>query len=198
MTVKSFRSSALQNIQYGILDDEETVAPYRLDPVSHNTEVITHQHHEVHEGSVYRYADAISLDNGISQDYLFTTPNTTKWAHLTFQMDGSANTSFFLYEGANRIGTTLQTTFNANRNSSNLATCTVHKSHSGGSTDGVLLLPFASGSGAGLASRSPAGLHHDEEWTLKQNTKYIFRITSGTNTNLCNIILSWYEHTNKS
>lgn len=37
----------------------------------------------------------------------------------------------------------------------------------------------------------------NEEIILKQNTKYILRVTSGTNGNLTNLYLSWYEHTNK-
>jgi len=32
---------------------------------------------------------------------------------------------------------------------------------------------------------------------MKQNTKYLIRITSGTAGNLTNLALTWYEHTNK-
>jgi len=36
------------------------------------------------------------------------------------------------------------------------------------------------------------------EKVLKQGTKYLIRITSGTASNLTNVQLDWYEHVNKT
>lgn len=76
------------------------------------------------------------------------------------------------------------------------ATITIHKGTSGGSTDGTLIWQRKSGAAA-QQSRSGMEASRSAEKILKQNTKYIIRITSGTNDNLTNIQLDWYEHTNR-
>ena len=35
------------------------------------------------------------------------------------------------------------------------------------------------------------------EWVLKQNTKYLLRITSHTDANVISVSFDWYEHTNE-
>ena len=169
---------------------------YALDQITRALNVIDYAHHEIHAGSHYLYADAITLGAAGTQDYLITIPNTTKWPHMLFILDGSAITQFDLYEGADRNGTTLQTIGNSNRNSANIAGVTLHKGTSGGSTDGIKIHTYKGGS-ATNQSRSGAGTRNDEELILKQNTKYLLRVTSGTASNLINVHLSWYEHTNK-
>lgn len=107
-----------------------------------------------------------------------------------------AITQVQIYEGSDKIGTTPQTVFNSDRNSATAATVTIHKGTSGGSTDGTLIWQRKSGS-ATQQSRSGMEASRNAEKTLKQNTKYIIRITSGTADNLTNLQLEWYEHTNK-
>jgi hypothetical protein len=128
---------------------------------------------------------------------LITTPNTTKWSHFTFLATGNAITQVELYEATDRIGTTLQTVYNSNRNSATPATLTVHKGYSGGTTDGERIWIRKSGSSSSQ-SRSSSEATHENEMPLKQNTKYILRITSGTAANLTNLMLGWYEHTDKN
>jgi len=160
-------------------------------------ETIDYAHHEVHAGSHFMYTDAVTLAASATQDYLITTPNTTKWAHMTFHLDGSAITQWQLYEGADRSGTTPQTIGNNNRNSATTATTTIHKGTSGGTTDGVQAYIYKGGAATKQAQTgTEAG--NTEEIILKQNTKYILRVTSGTNDNLTNVRLEWYEHTNKA
>jgi hypothetical protein len=172
-------------------------AEVRLDAATEVMMIIDYSHHEVHAGSHFLYTDAVLLASEAAQDYLITTPNTTKWAHMTFVLEGSAITQFELYEGADRDGTTPQTVGNSNRNSAVAATTTVHKGTSGGTTDGTRLHLYKSGS-ATQQSRSGGGTRNDDELILKQNTKYILRVTSGTNGNLTNVRMSWYEHTDRN
>ena len=152
------------------------------------------QHTEIHDGDTFRYCDSVTLGSGGTQDYLLITPNTTHWAHFTFAIDGIAITSMSVFEATDRVGTTPQTIVNANRNSSTSSTVLLYKGTSGGTTDGTLLCGYSSGSSQGQSKQS-SSVSHDNEWILKQNTKYIFRITSGTAGNLCNIGMDWYEHT---
>lgn len=169
----------------------------RIDASTHSLQVVDYSHHERHGGSAFFYMDSVELGSGGVQDYLITTPNTTKWGHLTFQGSGSAITQIDLYEGADRTGTTPQTVFNANRNSATAADLTVHKGQSGGSTDGTRIWTRKSGSSSSQ-SRTGNEAKHEQEIILKQNTKYLLRITSSTASNLTNLMLDWYEHTDKN
>lgn len=179
----------------GLINDT-TVRNIRVDSSTHTLQTIEYDHHEIHAGSSFFYTDSVELASAATQDYLITTPNTTKWAHFIFSATGNAITQAQLYEGADRTGTTSQTIYNMNRNSATTATVTVHKGTSGGTTDGTLIWQLKSGSSSG-ASRTPMASERQNELILKQNTKYILRITSGTNANLTNVRLQWYEHTEK-
>ena len=167
--------------------------PVPIEDYSGSMKAISWEHHEIHDGDVFRYYDSVTLGSAVSQDYLIQTPATGKLMHLTASADGTAITSFFMYEGTDKSGTTPQTFYNAYRDSANPSTATIHKGTSGGTTDGTLISRYASGA-ATAQSRSSSNVNHDNEWVLKLNTKYIFRITSGTAGNLCNIMFDWYEH----
>jgi hypothetical protein len=169
----------------------------RIDASTHSLQIVDYSHHERHGGSAFFYMDSVELGLGGVQTYLITTPNTTKWSHFTFQGSGSAITQVDLYEGADRTGTTLQTVWNANRNSATAADTTIHKGHSGGSTDGTLIWTRKSGSATAQARTGNEG-KHEQEIILKQNTKYIIRLTSSTAANLTNLMLDWYEHADKN
>jgi hypothetical protein len=114
---------------------------------------------------------------------------------MTFSATGSAITQVLVYEGGDRTGTTAQTIFNSNRNSSNTSVLVIHKDISAGTTDGTLIWQLKSGA-ATAQSRTPASAQRSHEKILKQNTKYLIKIISGTNDNLTNLQLNWYEHTN--
>lgn len=157
--------------------------------------VIDYAHHEIHSGTHFIYTDSNQIESGGSVDYLIATPNTTRWAHMMFDLDGSAITQFLLYEDSDRGGSVLQTVGNNNRNSSGTAWVTIHKGINGGTTDGTLIHQYKGGA-ASAQSRQGISSRNDEEIILKQNSKYVLRVASGTNSNLTNIRLEWYEHTN--
>ena len=185
----------MKNAILGYNSYNGTFVPIRADSSTDSIQSIDYAHHEVHSGSHFMYSDSVELDSAGVQDYLITTPNTTKWVHVIVHVDGSAITQFQVYEATDKSGTTLQTVYNNNRNSATLPTVTVHKATSGGTTDGVLLSQYKGGS-ATNQSKAGTSTGNNEEMILKQNTKYIIRITSGTNDNLTNLRLEWYEHQN--
>ena len=183
-------------MSYGKTSDTTRQVP-RLDATTHVMMGIDYEHHEIHDGSHFFYTGSDTLASAGTVVYLITTPNTTKWAHMVMQVTGSAITQVDVYEGADRTGTTAQTVWNSNRNSATTATTTVHKAVSAGTTDGTLMWTRKSGS-ATQQSRTGLEASRGAEKILKQNTKYLIRITSGTNDNLTNIQLDWYEHTNRT
>ena len=48
-------------------------------------------HHEIHEGDNYVVQEGIQLNNG-SKEYLITTPDTTKLAHMVIAIEGGQDT----------------------------------------------------------------------------------------------------------
>jgi len=150
--------------------------------------------HQIHVGESFSYRDTQTLASAAVQDYLITTPNTTQWAHFGYEVESMYKVTIELFEASDKTGTTLQTTvFNRNRNSVTANTTTIHSSVSGGSTDGTLLMSRAAGS-ASAAVKILVQIGEAQERILKQNTKYIFRITSGANSNVISARLSWHEH----
>jgi len=194
--LKKFTDKAQHVLLFGARE-AGTPANARIDDVTECIMIVDHSHHEVHDGDGYRYTDPVTLASGASQDYLLTVANTTKWPHFTFSADGTAITTVEVFSATDRTGTTLQSIFNANENSTNTAGLTIHKGATGGTTDGVSIFRYSSGTATGSAKMESAALYSSER-ILKQNTKYIIRITSGTNGNLCNLRAEWYEHTSRN
>lgn len=181
---------------YGRVGDTLLV-PIKVDGSTQDLQVLSHEHAEVHSGDHYFYNDRIALGNGASQDYIITTPDTTKWGHWLYKVVGGLGVDINIYEATDRNGTTLQTTLNSNRNSVNTAGLTVHKGQTGGTTDGTLIM--ANGFGTGTSGGSGGETSREEEIILKQNTKYLFRVTNrATVSNPVTIKLTWYEHTNRN
>lgn len=152
---------------------------------------IDYPHHEIHEGDHFFYTDCLTLASGATQDYMVTVP-VGVYPHMSFEFEGSAITALDVYRYSDKTGTTLQTIFNNNFNSSNTTTMTIHKGTSGGTTDGTKVWCHNGGTSTGASSSSGIASKTDNEMILKDG-KYIFRLTSGTAGNLCNIKFGWYQ-----
>ena len=166
------------------------------DPMSHVQAQIDFIHYKTHSGNSFYLHDVLALANAASQDYIITVPNTTLWPHLTLTVDFHDGAgSVLIYETSDRVGTTLQAMLNRDRNSATGATTTIHKNHTGGTTDGSLIFWKRTGAGKSIGGQATT----DQERILKQNTKYLLRVTNNTvSTNNVSVVLRWYEHTNTS
>lgn len=169
-----------------------TLAKDHYDEITRCISIISQEHHEIHEEDHYFYSDCITLGNGATQDYMLTVPDDAVRKHFTFNIKGSLKITVAIFEGGDRTGTTPQTTYNNDRDSSNTAGLTIHKGTSNGSTDGTNIHPDCGGSG----SQAGEGgiIERDKEIILKTNTKYIIRVTSGAASNSIATHLDWYEH----
>ena len=154
------------------------------------------------QGKEFFFSDAFELaETTDARDYVFVTPNTTKWAHFTFHAEGSAITEISFWEDTQYSVTTdytAQTTFNNNRNSTDAADCLIYLATATSSTDsGTRLLHMKSGS-ATQQSKDSMDAGYADELFLKQNAKYRISFGSGSTSNLCNLKVQWHEHTNES
>jgi len=166
----------------------------RIDQSTHAQTIIEYEHHETHAGSHYNYCDyQLTNASAATVKFVVTTPNTTTWAHLVFQITSSAGATVELYEGSSSIsGGSSITPRNNNRNSSNTSAFTILKDPTV-STVGTRSAGFIAGGtrAGGIISRSM-------EKVLKQNTSYYILITSLANSNDISWCFEWYEHSNKT
>ncbi len=162
---------------------------------------ITNAHHQVHEGNHFTYSQSdADFDIADAVELLIITPNTTKWAHMIFDIEAVLDTTVEIYENTAAAGHTVlaaQTAFNNNRNSGTSNTTTIN-THNDDGADGTLIFKsvFGVSTGTGINHITGGGAERArEEWILKQNSKYVLKITSGTDNSVMSLKLSWYEHT---
>lgn len=160
---------------------------------------ITYEHHEIHSGSHFYNCGYSTLASGDSLDFQVTTPNTSEWAHMTFQFEGTQQTIIEVFEGASvdADGTPV-TAYNNDRNSAHTTSFTLLQE--GGTVNTVGTLIYSQSVGvAGNANKAQQGFSdRQKELILKQNTTYRFVVTSGGSGNLVAYCGEWYEHTNKN
>jgi hypothetical protein len=179
---------------YNGIDKEK----YLIDSATDAVNTVDYSHHEIHSGDHYFIADFTSLDTAGTIEFIVTTPDTTKWGHLVFSVQGTNQTEIDVYEACVETGDgTAITPVNNNRNSSNTSGLVVKYDPTTISDDGTRLSGQKFGvSGTPVTSRG-GDTRRDDELNLKQNTKYLIRVTSLGDGNVISYRASWYEHTNK-
>ena len=168
----------------------------RIDASTNSLQTVDYEHHEIHSGSHYIICDYSSagLGSGTVIEFLFTTPNTAEWSHLTFSVFSATGATIELFSGATGItGGTPITPRNNNGNSINTSNVTIIQDPSAITSDGTRIAGFLAGAGreSGFVSRSKENL-------LTQNSTALVRITSTASQNRISWCAEWYEHTNKN
>ena len=196
VTVRTDELSGGGHVQYvklmnGTADSESV---FKCDTTTSSMQTVEYEHHEIHSGSSYRTSYIVELSNGASQDILVTTPDTTKWAHMTLLVNTKLEAAVYIYENPTITGAgTGVTTYNRNRNVSTAATTVVTHTPSVSATGAVLIWADHVGTGKSSGSES----HSQDEFVLKQNEQYLIRVTNATSSaNYVAIHVDWYEHTN--
>lgn len=184
-----------QNVAAGLYArvDGSIMKPLRMDASTHSMQVIDYAHHETHAGSHFDYCEQVALGNGSARDLLIVTPDTLTWSHLLFRIRSSGESNYNLYEGAvtSNDGTQV-VTFNRNRNSAGTANTLIYHTPTVGTTGTSICMQHF-----GAGQRSGGDERGDNEWVLKQNTKYLLRITSEAAANDVSTNINWYEHADK-
>ena len=179
-----------------------TAADVVLDSATHALCTIEYEHHEVHAGNMYHvHRSTLDLDVGLSMDWLITTPNTTKWAHMIFRVETNGAAYIQLVENPTVTATApggeiFQTPINRNRNSSNSGSIAVRWGASCTAVGGSEIEWVHMGTSGKAGKGSNAGFTRAEmEWVLKQNEDYLFRVASQEDDIVVSEHLIWYEHT---
>lgn len=192
--IDGLRGLRVISAMFGRVSDA-IVKGLRLDASTEAMMNIGYEHHEIHGGSHYNICDyLLNQANGAIIEFVITTPNTTKWAHMTFEFFSSLGMTIDLYEGASGItGGTAITPQNNNRNFANNSGLAIVQNPTSITDDGNKIDGFLAGAGrsAGFADR-------EKETVFKQNTIYLFRLTSLANSNNISFCGEWYEHTDRN
>jgi hypothetical protein len=173
----------------------------RIDASTHAMQTIEYEHHEIHSGSHYFIDDVVDLAINNVLDIQWTTPNTTQWAHLTFNLATEAETEWYAYEGVtiNTPGTAV-TPPNSDRNSGNTSNATIatitNTSVANANADTAVAGATQIAHGIVGAGRNGGFERRDREIILKQNSIYSFRAIANA-AGYINFVINWYEHTNK-
>lgn len=172
------------------------------DLISNLPVVIDYDHHQLHEGEVFRwsYVNTAGLNAAASEYIVFTVPNITIPAgnsavglcpHFRWEVIADSYAQAFLYEGPTVTGGTgtARNPVAMERNGTYTPKLTVLEKPTV-TVDGTLIwqgITFASKTAAGSADSSI------NEFVLKNNTTYAFKFTSQTNG--CKFLLRfvWYE-----
>lgn len=172
-----------------IVDDDLNIIT--IDEVTRSLTTIEWEHYQIHKGATFTILEVTDLGNGAVRDILVVTPNTTRWAHLVWEIEHELETKIEFYRNTlySDNGTAIPS-FNRQGNSLNVATTLVY--HTPTVTNaGTLVGMIQQGNGkkAGGSDRLA------NEFILKQNYAYLIRITNLTaNDNLIFMKLNWYEH----
>ena len=172
---------------------DEDGDPISIDENTRAIATIEWEHYQVHAGNTFTVLEVTDLGNMAVRDILVVSPDTTKWAHVVWEIEHELETLIQFYRDTiyTDNGTPI-TAFNRDGNSSNTATTLVY--HTPTITNvGTLVGTIQQGNGkkAGGSDRLA------NEFILKQNCAYLIRISNLTvNNDLIFMKLNWYELTN--
>lgn len=155
---------------------------------------IDYDHSEIHSGSSFCYSGIATINSGDSVSILITTKDTLLWSHCIFYVSVSGAATISLHEAVTVSDTgASRTAGNRNRNITRAATTKINYDPVI-TNAGTLLGTCYLGEGRKTGDR----FRGEEEFILKQNTKYVFRILSEAAGNRVSVMIDWYEHRNKN
>ena len=201
---------------YGSVDGT-TASSVRLDASTEAAIIIEYEHHEVHDGSMFTAQYGNDVTNiGEMTCIGFNVLATTKWPHMVIHGSSSAVAVFSLYENTSidvNEGTDL-TIWNRNRNSATVSTLlsiespavagnltSYNEAQAVGANITITteLHREQIGSAGNVQSASGGQTRGQAEWVLDQGGQYAVCITSETaDDSHHNLILDWYEHTDRN
>ena len=177
----------------GYRSSDGTSQPLRLDKATNTLQTMSYEHHEIHGGSAFTVSYNEDVGNGANCDVLLVTPNTTKWAHLTYSVDVEVEAMLYIYEAPTATPGSALVAYNRDRNSATTATVTVSSTPTSITPGTTIIRQYHFGSGRTFGGGDRAVF----EFILKQNTKYLLRVNNMTaNANYISLKLDWYEHVN--
>lgn len=137
-------------------------------------------HHEIHCGDRFVVTRAVDLGNWASDTIIINVPNESiKRYHTYISINTEAEAELVIYEGATTVadGTGI-TSYNRERNSALLSSLAFyHTPNTPAAGTAIYTEHWGSGKTSGAIARG------EDEFVLKNNTKYRFVLTNATSSN---------------
>jgi hypothetical protein len=147
--------------------------------------------YEIILGHRYSTFYSTTISGSIGTNILAITTNSIKICEAWFSIEVDKAGLYELYEGAVISSGSVLTLFNNNRNSSNVADCTV-VGNPNVSTVGTFIGAHVIGSATGGTSKS-GGSSTTNKYQLKYNTTYILRFTADVSSTRVTQGIYWRE-----
>ena len=171
----------------------------RIDASTNSIQTIEYEHHEIHSGSSFHTSDVRNIDTTTFK-WQVTTPDSTKYSHIVFNVDCTGEMLALITEGSDRTDGTALTEINRNRvGTPTVAGTIVTHTPTGGTTDGATTIYSKRSGATAVGSRTVAagGSRGLNEFVLKPNTKYVISVTTYADVYV-SLELEWYEHTDRN
>ena len=169
-----------------------------VDASTHAINTIDYSHHEIHAGSHFFAIYSLLRNTAEIIEVRIQTPDTTKWAHMTFDIECALAATVELWAATTKTHVTGNAIVGLNRdfNSSTASGLTICHTPAGTQSGAADLLEYVGAAATGGRVAVGGEATSNAEFILKQNTAYLVRATSRADGNALAIILDWYEHTN--
>ena len=170
------------------------------DVISNIPVFIDYEHHQIHEGETFRWSVyTSSLAQNASKDIRFVVPDISipdgvnpaeKCPHFRFEVVTSDAAQVFFYETPTiTVAGTSRSTISLERNGTYSSKLQVWEDPTATTTGTLIwqgLLTVAKNNAGGLSSAV-------NEFVLKNNSEYLFRVTSAASSNKVLERFEWYE-----
>lgn len=150
-------------------------------------------HSKIHQGYGFQVGDlTLAVDIALPKKYLIITPDTGDRAHMIFIVETEPGVKFEFFEDTTVTanGTALSI-INYKRDSVITSVLQVFKDPTV-TADGTQIFLWQSGTTTS-AGKVGGNIQHNDEFILKQNTKYQIKITPLSNNTTVFIHFDWYE-----
>lgn len=164
--------------------------PDLIDAITNSRTAIDIEHYQLHKSRCFETFDQQTITGSNTFDYLLITPATAGLhCHLVMSVEADAKCFISLYEGTtvSANGTSLST-FNNSRDSASVAGMLVYTAPTVTSIGTQIDLHMT-----GPGERAGGQLRAGDEWILKNNSKYVVRVTAGGTGCIAVLSLHWYE-----
>jgi len=191
-TISNNQTDGTQKVE--IVDDSGDIVT--IDDHTRAFVNVEYEEHEINEGNHFFVANFETVDDDDSIDFVVEAPDSDTALHMIFEVEGTSQTEFRIYENATVAADgSVTAAINNNRNSNNSSVATVRKDPTI-SNVGTLIFSQSKGLAGTPASKADSeGLvKRGREIVLKRNSKTLFRITSKDDGNIISYVGEWYEN----
>jgi hypothetical protein len=164
------------------------------DPISNNFLILEPEHGAVHDGVHFTAVHQETVGTGTAVTVLFTTPSAPTYIHFIGDVQADKGVTWTFSEAPVSTGGSVLASYNNNRNSSNASPLVGLKYGAtvAAASVGTILERGVVGTGGNPSQTVGGGGEHRNEWLLKPEESYCFRVSAAAATTTVTIRIPYY------